>query len=190
MAESVRIAGFTYYGSNVFDYRNLKIAFIRGDNTHILRTIQQGRLYDYSLFSDGIKELGESITVQVLKKMASKLPGGATVVEALSFVNSMTSEQRNVYLGSEGLTALPASATAAGEKLSNMYSLNESSYHGGSDLVGHYFILQADLNYEYENSITNTAGGIFLYFETYNLVTLTTTTTTQFFPLEYTAQNI
>ena len=68
--------------------------------------------------------------------------------------------------------------------------LEESTYHGGDDRVGHYFMLQADMCYEYETSASATTGGLYLEFDTYFATDFSLTPTSVYFPLEYTAQNI
>lgn len=188
VSEHTSSAGLTSYGTNVFEYRNLKIVFMRGDNTHILRTIQSGRVYDENAWLNKLKENGEKIGVNLLKMTVSKHPAGAVIAEVVEFVNSMSAVDNNVYLGGEGYSLLSSDVTAAGEELTSC-ALEESSYHGGDDLIGHYFILQADVCYEYENSSVATTGGLYLEFDTYYATDFSLTPTKAYFPLEYTARN-
>ena len=55
VAEHTRVGNYTYYGNNVFEYRNLQLAFGAGDYSTIIRTHQEGRIYDRSTFG-GVKK--------------------------------------------------------------------------------------------------------------------------------------
>ena len=85
VSEHIRTGNLTYYGNNVFEYRNLKMAFASGDKTTILRTYQEGRVYDFD--NGGLKKAGQQITVNLLKKAVSSIPGGSTISSVISAIN-------------------------------------------------------------------------------------------------------
>lgn len=186
VVEFMESAGYTYYGNNVFEYHNLKIGFVRGDNTMFLRTYQEGRLYDKYAIGDKLKEARENITVKLFKETISKLPAGGTLLEIFEYINMIPSTNQTVTLGASGVELEGEEVFAVGKELTS-YILEENTFQGGKDKVGHYFKLQTDLTYDYENSTTDTIGGLFLEYDTYYVTDFSTRKTKEYFPLVYSA---
>lgn len=185
VAEHTTIGGITYYGNNVFEYRNLKIAFACGDKSTFIRTYQAGRVYDNSGLV--IKDVGKSIAVSLLNKAVTSLPYGSTFQSVLGYINTMSSASGNVTLGSTGVTLSNRKTTAVGEKLTK-YSVSKCTNYNGSTNNGHYFTYQAVLQYEATPGNTSTVGALLVSFDRFSNSDSTTISISKSFQLNYTAQ--
>ncbi len=187
VAEHMSVAGYTYYGNNVFEYRNLKMAFACGDKTTFVRTFQEGRVYDYTAFIPATRAAGASIAVSLLNKAVSALPYGSTFQTVLGYLNSISSANGNVTLGSTGVTLTNRKTTAVGEKLSN-FSFEECTDHNGSINNGHYFTYQGVLQYEAASGNTNTVGALAVSFDKFYWSDYSSTPISVNFQLDYSSQ--
>lgn len=170
VAEHTKIGKYTYHGNNVFEYRNLSIAFACGDRTTFLRTFQEGRMTDYKAIIMGKKKAASEITIAKLQNIVSTVPYGTTFTKAIGFINSQTSESAKVKLGSSGINLNSKLATAVGEKLSK-YTFEKCSDYSGKTEVGDYFTLQAVLQYEASTKGTSsTVGALVVSFDKYYTV--------------------
>ena len=185
VSEHIRTGNLTYYGNNVFEYRNLKMAFASGDKTTILRTYQEGRVYDFD--NGGLKKAGQQITVNLLKKAVSSIPGGSTISSVISAINSMSSSTGNVILGSTGVSLSGQQITAVGERL-NKYAIEECTDYDGGINIGHYFTYQAVLKHVSGSSgNNNTVGALVVEFDTYHVGDDTYTPVSKQITLNYTS---
>lgn len=187
IAEHTDVGGTTYYGNNVFRYRNLQINFGCGDKSTFIRTMQQGRVYDYTSLITGFKKVGDSITATLLNKALSTLPYGSTLSTILGYFNTLSSSTGSVTLGSSGVTLSNRKTVAVGEKLSK-YELQECTDHDNKTNNGDYFTYQATLQSEGATSSVSTVGALQLKFDVYNNGTSTNTASISHdFQLNYTA---
>ena len=191
VSEHMRSAGYVYYGTNVFDYRDLCIVYIRGDNTKLVRSFQEGIVYHYNAFYNNLKTEGAELIINVLKNGIGKLTGGETIADVAEFVYAMTTTQETIELGSEMVDLFPSMARGGGVKLTN-YSFEECSYHGLDEVynepIGHHFIFQLDVTHIFENNNVDLLGGFFLEFDTYFEADGSRTPVKMYFPLEYTIE--
>jgi len=187
IAEHTKVGNYTYYGNNVFEYKNLKIAFGSGDYSTMIRTFQQGRIYDNSAFNGGLKKVGDKIATSLIKKTLSAVPYGSTINDVIGYINTATSTSGEVTLGSQGVSLSGSPVSAAGEKLASKFKLEESTDHSGRTDNGHYFTYQVVLNYEGNGSSKNTTGNLQLKFDVFNSQTNKTTPISKDFTLAYRA---
>ncbi len=180
VAEHMNVAGNTYYGNNVFEYRNLRMAFACGDNSIFIRSFQNGKLKHYVNLS--IFQQGQNIAVQLLNKVFNSLPHGATLQTVLGYLNSLSSSAGTVCLGSEGVTIHSGKATAIGEQLNSEYILTKNFNSGGE-----YFLYQAVLHSEGSGS-GNTVGALRVSFTVYNSGDYSEVPISKDFQLNYTVQ--
>ncbi|HPU62704.1 MAG TPA: hypothetical protein PK304_00965, partial [Mobilitalea sp.] len=166
VAEHTNVSGYIYHGNNVFEYRNLKIAFACGDKSTFIRTYQEGRLYYIGGIFPALKGIGSKIAVSLLQKAFSSLPYGTTFLKALEYINTMASANGEVTLGSTGVNLTNRTTTAVGEKL-NDYSFEECTDYNGQSNIGHYFTYQAVLQHEAVTGNTNTVGALLVEFDKY-----------------------
>lgn len=185
VAEHTKIGNYTYHGNNPFEYRNVNLSFASGDKTTILRTFQEGRVYDH--FYSTIKVAGNDVTVSLLKKVLSHVPAGTTIATAISAINSMTSSTGKVILGSTGVNLSGQQVSAVGEELASDYTIEECTDYGGSSEVGHYFTYQADLKYVTGSGNSNTVGALVVKFDKYYAGDSSYTPISKQFTLNYTA---
>lgn len=186
VAEHMSVGGTIYYGNNVFEYRNLKLAFACGDKTTFMRTYQEGKLYDLQK-NKNISELGTEITVYLFNKAVSALPYGSTFSSVIQSINSMSSARGEVCLGSTGISLSNRKTTAVGEKLDN-YSFETCTNHSGSVNNGHYFTYQGVLQYESASGNTNTVGAITVEFDKFYTGDYSYTPVSKSFQLNYASQ--
>ncbi|WP_223068314.1 hypothetical protein [Paenibacillus caui] len=186
VAEHTQVGNYTYYGNNVFEYKNLKIAFGSGDYSTMIRTFQQGRVYDTSTFG-GLKKTGDKIAADLIKKTLSAVPYGSTINDVLGYINTAVSGGGEVTLGSQGVDLSGSPVSAAGEKLASKYKLEECTDHGGQTENGHYFTYHVVLNYEGNGSSKSTTGNLQLKFDVFNYEDYSTTPISKDFTLSYTA---
>jgi len=185
IAEHTKVGNYTYYGNNVFEYKNVKIAFGSGDYSTMIRTFQQGRVYDTT---SGLKKTGDNISANLIKKTISKVPYGSTINDVIGYINTATSVVGDVRLGSTGVNLSGSPVSAAGEKLTSKYKLEECTDHSGQTDNGHYFTYHVVLNYEGNGSSKSTTGNLQLKFDVWNAETYTTTPISKDFSLSYTAK--
>ncbi|RJE87715.1 hypothetical protein D3P07_15530 [Paenibacillus sp. 1011MAR3C5] len=186
VAEHQRVGNYTYYGNNVFVYRNLQISFASGNRSVFVKTEQQGRMYKYSGLT-GIKKVGDQITAQLLKKALSSLPGASTYTTVLGYINTMSSSTGTVTLGSAGVSLQNSDTFAVGEKLSD-YQFEESTNHSGANNNGDYFTYHAILNYiQNSNGSQNQIGALKVSFDMFNWDNYSSTPISKDFQLNYTS---
>lgn len=188
IAEHTKVGTNTYYGNNVFEYKNLKIAFGSGDYSTIIKTQQQGRIYDGSI-GGGLKKAGDSIKSALYKKALSAVPYGSTINDVLGYINSATSTTGDVYLGTQYETIYGSKVSAVGQKLDSKYKLEACTDYNGQTDNGHYFTYHATVQYEGSGSSKSTTGNLQLKFDVKNNQTSTTTPIAKDFPLSYTASS-
>ena len=187
ISEHMSVAGYTYYGNNVFEYRDVGIKFACGDKTTFIRSFQEGRMKDYTAIVDELKEAGSEVAVSVLKKTVTSLPGGAAFASVLNVLNSMSFENKQVNLGNEWIDLESDLTTAVGEKLSH-YVLDECTDHSNATENGDYFTIHTVAQYEAATGNTNTVGALVVEFDKIRAGEYTPTHITQEFQLNYTAQ--
>ncbi|QNU66511.1 hypothetical protein EHE19_016875 [Ruminiclostridium herbifermentans] len=187
VAEHTQVGNYTYYGNNVFSYRNLQINFGCGDKSTFVRTFQEGRMYDYTSYIKGIKSLYDTITASLGKKVVSTLPYGSTLNTILGYFNTLTSQSGEVTLGGGAVSLSDRKTVAVGQKLAK-YEFEECTDHGGQILNGDYYIYQALLQYESTSGTSvSTVGALQLKFDVYDKSVPSTTSVSQNFQLNYTA---
>ena len=130
----------------------------------IIRTMQEGRVYDYS--KSKLLEVGQNITLSLLKKAVSSLPYGSTASTVLSAINSMSSSTGTVTLGSTGVNLSSQKVVAAGEKLKN-HKIEECTDYNGSTGIGDYFTFHAILNHATGSGSNSTVGVLKVDFDKY-----------------------
>lgn len=184
IAEHMLAAGNTYYGNNVFEYKNLQISFGCGDKTTFIRTLQEGRMRKNS----SILQIGSEITVDLLKKVVSTLPYGSTFQTVLNSINSMNSTTTRIKLGNEGISLMGQKTTAVGEKLDKDYFLDKCTNYNGGTNNGHYFTYQATLQYDSAAGNTNTVGALSFSFNKCFTVDASSTPISNSIPLNYSSQ--
>lgn len=187
VSEHTEISGLVYHGNNVFEYRNLKMAFASGDKSTFIRTFQEGKVYDYTAIIPATLGVGKSIAVSMLNKAVSALPSGSTFQTVLGYINTINSANGNVTLGSTGVTLTNRKTTAVGEKLTK-YSFEECTDYDGNINIGHYFTYQGVLQYEAASGNTNTVGALVVEFDKYYTDDSSSTTISKSFQLDYSAQ--
>lgn len=187
VAEHMSIGGYTYYGNNVFEYRNLKISFGCGDKTTFIASEQEGNVYKYTGLLTGLKKATDSIAVHLLNKAVSSLPYGSTFMTVINAINTMSSSEGNVTLGSSGHTIANRKTVAVGEYLSD-YLLEECTDHSGGENNGHYFTFRGILQYEAGSGNTNTVGALTVSFDKYYTGDSSYTTVSKQFQLDYSSQ--
>jgi|GEM_PF-2178295 len=187
VAEHMRVGDITYYGNNVFTYRNLEVAFASGNRSVFLSTKQQGRMYDYTSTVPGIKAVGSSIVVSLLKKTLSSLPGASTFQTALGYINTIASANGTVTLGDSATNLNNNRTFAVGEKL-DKYRFETSTNYNGSQNNGHYFTYHATLQYETNsNGSQNQIGALRVKFNVHNSSNSSSTPVSKDFQLNYTS---
>lgn len=181
IAEHMAVAGNKYYGNNVFNYKNLQIAFACGDKTTFVRTLQEGRV------NRGNTNPGSKITVLLLNKAVGKLPYGTTLQTALECIKTITSTSGHVILGNMGVNLSNRKTVAVGEKLNN-YTLEKCTDYNGSINNGDYFTYQGVLQYEAASGNTNTLGVLYVSFDKFFTGDYSLTNITKNFQLNYSSQ--
>ncbi|ABX42612.1 hypothetical protein [Lachnoclostridium phytofermentans] len=187
VAEHANIAGNIYHGTNVFEYRNVKMAFACGDKSTFIRSFQEGRVYDYTAIFPAVKGVGESIAVSLLNKAVSALPYGSTFQTVLGYINTISSANGKVTLGSTGVSLTNRKTTAVGEKLTK-YSFEECTDYDGKINIGHYFTYQGVLQYEAASGNTNTVGALAVEFDKFYTGDYSSTPISKNFQLDYSSQ--
>ena len=189
IAEHMLAAGNTYYGNNVFEYKNLQISFGCGDKTTFVRTFQDGRMKTIpNILPAMIKESGSIITINLLNKMVSALPYGSTFQTVLNSINSMNSTVGDVTLNSStGINLMNSKTIAVGERLDD-YSLDKCTNYNGGTNNGHYFTYQGVLQYDSAAGNTNTVGALSFSFDKYFTVDASSTPISNSIPLNYSSQ--
>lgn len=166
VAEHTNISGLVYHGTNIFEYRNLKLAFACGDKSIFIRTFQEGRLNKFSP-KKGLKEAGDSIAVKLFNKAVNHLPYGSTIQTVLAAVNTMLSSDGTVVLGNSSTALYTGPTVAVGESLVDT-AIEECTNYDNSNNIGHYFTYQGILQYEESSGNTNTVGALVMDFDVYN----------------------
>ena len=182
-------SAYIYYGNNVFHYYDPVITFACGDKSTFIRTFQTGRVYDYDTFwpwTDTLLEVGEEVAITLLKKSLSSLPGGSTYATVLNYIQTCVPTETEVTLGAYGVNLLSNYTVAVGEGL-NGYCLEASTDQGNNANVGHYFTLQAVLNYENSPGSSNTTGLLQVQFQVQSEVDYSLTPVTANIQLDYSA---
>ena len=185
VAEHTKIGSYTEHGNNVFEYRNLKMAFACGDKTTFIRTFQEGRVYDDSVIGGGLKGAGKKIAVSLLSKAVSALPYGSTLSSVLGYINSAASTNREVTLGSTGMTLSNRKTVAVGEKLDDKFKFEACTDYDGQTNNGHYFTYQAVLQHEAVSGNTNTVGALVVEFDVFSYEDYSTNHVKKEFQLNY-----
>ena len=183
IAEHTKVGSYTYYGNNVFEYKNIKIAFGSGDYSTIIKSSQQGRIYDTSILG-GLKKTGDKIGAALYKKVLSAVPYGSTINDVLGYINTATSSPGDVYLGTQYQTLYGGTVSAVGQKLNSSYKLEECTDYNGQTDKGHYFTYHATVQKEGKGS-KSTTGNLQLKFDVFNNETYTTTPISKDFSLSY-----
>ncbi len=178
------IGDTTLYDSNVFEYKNIKLAFACGDNSTFIRTYQQGRMRN----SLGlIKEAGSNITVDLLTKIVNALPYGSTFTTVMGYINTLSATEDSVKLGTSGITLMNRKTVAVGQKLDS-YSFEECTDYDSQLNNGHYFTYHAVITYENSGGNTNTVGALQAQFDVFDASDYSQNTVTKNIQLNYTAE--
>ena len=150
-----------YHGNNAYDYTNVRLVFGCGDNSTFVRTYQEGRMRENESLLDWL----DGITVFALQKVVSSHPVGATALDVIEFINTVTSTSRVVTLGTENTQMLNSKTVAVGEELGEDYWFEACTNQNGVSNVGHYFTFQAEIQYENAGGNTNTVGVLAIEFD-------------------------
>lgn len=165
ITENMKVGNNYYYGTNVFEYRNLSIKFGCGDNTTFLRTEQQGRMCKYS--NKEKFENAQTISAQLFNKAVSSLPHGSTFLTVSKMINSMTGTNKKVELGSTGMSIVNRKTVAVGEGVGTEYTFEECTDYNNTLNVGHYFTFSSVLQYEAAGGNEETVGVLTVEFDKY-----------------------
>ncbi len=108
---------------------------------------------------------GQKITLQILSKLVSSLPGGATISTVLNYINTMTGSNQNISLGSDAIGLSSNLTVAAGIQLTGAEAIMKDTNAGG-----HLLKTQAVLSYYGSTSgSVNTIGAIKVDFTKYDV---------------------
>lgn len=188
VAEHTRVNGsLVYHGNNVFEYRNLKLSFGSGEKTTIIRTFQEGRVYDYTASWNALKEEGEKIAVSIYKNVISSIPVASDLDDIVSRISAVAGANGDVTLGSTGINLSSDLCNVVGEELED-YSLEECTDYDNQTEKGHYFTFHAVTQFEGSGS-ASTFGALCLEFDVLNWETGSLTNRTKNIQLNYTASN-
>ena len=182
IAERTEIQGITYYGTNAYQYRNLKISFGGGDKTIFNRTYQQGRFTEEKTLGDILIESGKNITFAFLRYTAQRV-GISDYSTVSNILNNMVSTNKTIKLGTDNIYLTAENVSAVGEQLPTKYVFHSSTKQGSNSTAGDYYLFQAITQYEegpgnasttgilrfsfdveYNNQLTNITRSIRLYY--------------------------
>ena len=130
-----------YYGSNVFYYGNVKLAFSCGKYTTFDYTMQQGQMIKSTNGSGAIASAGTGIAITALKYGISHIPVGSEILEGIGYLAKLIPSSTTVTLGDSAVSLTDTATLSVGEQLSN-YTFKTCSDHDGGTNNGDYFIFK------------------------------------------------
>lgn len=95
---------WTYYGSNVFYYGNVKLKFSCGKYTTFDYTMQEGRMIKSTGGSGSIVSAGTGIVITALKYGISHIPAGSEILEGIGYLSKLLPSSTTVTLGGGGFS--------------------------------------------------------------------------------------